>query len=194
MIKSIFGVTKEPFNRDNLSLLSQQKQIFDIVKIHSQQGGFSVVIGEPGVGKSVLREHIELLEKERDITVASCSRTLHSYINILKQLAESFKIDVPTRDIEKELIACAYNHVKERKTLYILIDEAHLLDMQVLRKLRLLFERFPKKHNLILFGQRDLLHYLSLNVNKDIKTVFCSCKNCIHHIHVNKPNNLFSQY
>jgi len=34
----------------------------------------------------------------------------------------------------------------------------------------MLFERFPKKHNLILFGQRDLLHYLSLNVNQDIKS------------------------
>ncbi len=170
MIKSLFGITKEPFNRDELTLLSQQKQIVDILKIHSQQGGFSVIIGEPGVGKSVLREHIESFENERDITVASCSRTLHTYLNIIKQLAESFKLDVPVKDMEKELIQCAYHHIRERKTLYILIDEAHLLDMQVLRKLRLLFERFPKKHNLILFGQRDLLHYLSMNVNQDIKS------------------------
>jgi type II secretory pathway predicted ATPase ExeA len=42
--------------------------------------------------------------------------------------------------------------------------------MSVLRKLRLLFEQFPKQHNLVLFGQRDLLHYLSLNVNRDIKS------------------------
>lgn len=170
MIKSVHALTKEPFNRNNLMLLPQQKQIFDIIKIHSQQGGFSVIIGEPGVGKSVLREHIESLEKERDITVVSCSRTLHTYWQILTQLADSFKIDVPEKSLEKELIACAFNHIKERKTLYILIDEAHLLDMQVLRKLRLLFERFPKKHNLVLFGQRELLHYLSLNVNKDIKS------------------------
>ena len=170
MIKSIHAVTKEPFNRTNLSLLRQQKEIYDIIKIHAQQGGFSVVIGEPGVGKTILKEHIESLDKERDITVVSCSRTLHTYSNILKQLAESFKIDVPAKDIERELIACAFNHIKERKTLYILIDEAHLLDMNVLRKLRLLFERFPKKHNLVLFGQRDLLHYLSLNVNKDLKS------------------------
>jgi MSHA biogenesis protein MshM len=33
-----------------------------------------------------------------------------------------------------------------------------------------LFEQFPKKHNVVLFGQRDLLHYLSLNVNKDLKS------------------------
>ncbi|MCU7890383.1 MAG: AAA family ATPase [Candidatus Thiodiazotropha sp. (ex Ustalcina ferruginea)] len=74
------------------------------------------------------------------------------------------------KTLEKELIQCAFHHIRERKTLYILIDEAHLLDMQVLRKLRLLFEQFPKKHSLILFGQRDLLHYLSLNVNRDIKS------------------------
>ena len=128
------------------------------------------MIGDPGVGKSVLREHMESLEKERDITVVSCSRTLHTYLQILTQLAESFKIEVSERHLEKELIQSAFNQIRERKTLYILIDEAHLLDMHVLRKLRLLFEQFPKKHNLILFGQRDLLHYLSLNVNKDLKS------------------------
>ncbi len=170
MIKSIYGITKEPFNRHDLSLLPQQKQILDIIKIHSQQGGFSVVVGEPGVGKSILKEHIENLDKEREITVASCSRTMHTYLAILKQLADSFKIDVPVNSLEKELIQCALHRIQERKTLYILIDEAHLLEMQVLRKLRLLFEQFPKKHNLILFGQRDLLHYLSLNVNQDIKS------------------------
>ena len=77
---------------------------------------------------------------------------------------------MPVKDLEKALIHNAFHHIRERKTLYILIDEAHLLDMQVLRKLRLLFDRFPKKHNLILFGQRDLLHYLTLNVNQDIKS------------------------
>jgi type II secretory pathway predicted ATPase ExeA len=170
MINAIFGITKEPFNRHELVLLPQQKTIVDIIKIHAQQGGFSVVIGEPGVGKSVLREHIEQLNNERDITVVSCSRTLHTYLNILRQLAESFRLDVAVKDLEKALIENAFTHIRERKTLYVVIDEAHLLDMQVLRKLRLLFERFPKKHNLVLFGQRDLLHYLTLNVNQDIKS------------------------
>lgn len=170
MIKSIHATTKEPFNRTSLTLLPLQKEIFEIIKIHAQQGGFSVILGEPGTGKSVLREHIEALEKERDITVVSCSRTMHTYWQILIQLADSFKIEVPEKSLEKALITCAYNHIKTRKTLYILIDETHLLDMQVLRKLRLLFEQFPKKYNLVLFGQRDLLHYLSLNVNQDIKS------------------------
>ena len=170
MIKSIFGITKEPFNRDKLSLLPQQQNIFEIIKIHSQQGGFSVVIGEPGVGKSALREHLEELGNQRDTTVVSCSRSMHTYLNVLQQLAESFRLDVPTKELEKELIQNAFNHIRERKTLYVVIDEAHLLDMQVLRKLRLVFEKFPKKHSLVLFGQRDLLHYLTLNVNLDIKS------------------------
>lgn len=170
MIKSIHGVTKEPFRHDCPELLPQQKQILDIIKIHSQQGGFSTIVGEPGVGKSVLKEHIENFGKERETTVVSCARTMHTYLAILKQLAESFKIEVPEKKLEQELIRCAFQQIREHKTLYILIDEAHLLDMSVLRKLRLLFEQFPKQHNLVLFGQRDLLHYLSLNVNQDIKS------------------------
>ena len=170
MIKTTFGITKEPFCRTKLALLDQQKNILDIIKIHSQHGGFTVITGNPGVGKSVLCEHIKTLDKERDTVVASCSQTMHTYINILKQLGVSFKIDVPVKTLEKTLIQTAYRHIKDRKVLYTLIDEAHLLDMTVLRKLRLLFDCFPKKHNLVLFGQRDLLYYLSMNVNEDIKS------------------------
>lgn len=170
MIKAIWGLAHEPFKRDNFTLLPQQKHIFEIIKIHAQQGGFSVIVGEPGVGKTVLREHIENLEKQREFTVASCSRTLHTYRQIAWQLADAFKLETSDKHIEKDLIQAAFTHVQERKTLYILIDEAHLLELSVLRKLRLLFERFPKSHNLVLFGQSELLHYLSLSTNKDIKS------------------------
>jgi type II secretory pathway predicted ATPase ExeA len=54
--------------------------------------------------------------------------------------------------------------------LYILIDEAHLLDTAILRKLRLLFERFPKKHNLVLLGHPELMFRLSMMCNEDIKS------------------------
>jgi type II secretory pathway predicted ATPase ExeA len=170
MINAIWGITHAPFQRDKHSLLSQQKNIVDIIKIHAQQGGFSVIIGEPGVGKTVLREHIEQLDKERESTVVSCSRTLHTYRQIIWQLAESFKLETSDKSIEKDLIQEAFAHIRERKTLYILIDEAHLLELPILRKLRLLFERFPKNHNVILFGQPELMHYLSLSTNKDIKS------------------------
>jgi type II secretory pathway predicted ATPase ExeA len=170
MINLIWGIAHEPFKRDKLSLLPQQKHILDIVNIHAQQGGFSVIIGEPGVGKSVLREHIEQLDKNRETSVVSCSRTLHTYRQIAWQLAESFKLETSEKTIENDLIQAAFAQVRARKTLYMLIDEAHLLELSVLRKLRLLFERFPKNHNVILFGQPELLHYLSLSTHQDIKS------------------------
>lgn len=78
MIDSLFGITKEPFNRDDLNLLPQQKEALEMIKIHAQQGGFSVITGQPRVGEPLLREHIEALAKERYIIVVSCSRTLHT--------------------------------------------------------------------------------------------------------------------
>ena len=56
-----------------------------------------------------------------------------------------------------------------QKSVVSIIDEAHLMDMDVLRKLRLMFESFPKNHNLILIGQPPLLGKIALNINQDIK-------------------------
>jgi len=52
----------------------------------------------------------------------------------------------------------------------IIVDDAHLMEMQTLRKIRLLLEDFPKNHNLILVGQPELLSSMSLKVNEDIKS------------------------
>jgi type II secretory pathway predicted ATPase ExeA len=170
MIKSTFGLTHEPFRRSDAPLLPQQQRIFEILRIHAQHGGFCVVLGTPGVGKSVLREQLERLAQAGDTVVVSCSRTLHTYPNLLRQLAHSLQVQAPDKQLEYELIQVAFGHVRERRSLYTLIDEAHLLDMGALRRLRLLFERFPKKHNLVLFGQPELLHHLSLLPNADIKS------------------------
>ena len=134
MIKAVWGITHAPFQHDKLTLLAQQQTIFEMIKIHAQQGGFSVVLGEPGLGKTVLRDELERLDKQRQCTVVSCSRTLHTYRQIAWQLAESFTLDTTEKAIEKDLIQAAFEQVRQRKTLYILIDEAHLLEMTVLRK------------------------------------------------------------
>jgi MSHA biogenesis protein MshM len=169
MIKATFGITKEPFLPTGTVLLAQQQAALELIKIHAQHGGFSVIIGQPGVGKSVLREHLEALNKDPGTVVAAFSRTLHTYQKTLQQLADSLGLDAPDKSLEKVLIQTAFELVQGQKTLYTLIDEAHLLDIQVLRKLRLLFDRFPKKHNLVLFGQPELLYRLSMTVNADIK-------------------------
>lgn len=70
---------------------------------------------------------------------------------------------------EKRLIEEAYSLKRQGKQLVIIIDDAHLMDMLTLRKLRLLWEDFPKNHNVILIGQPDLLDKINLSVNADIK-------------------------
>ena len=170
MIKATFGLTKEPFFRTDWALLPQQLEAMEMIRIHAQHGGFSVVVGHPGLGKSVIREHLEQLGKGRDTVVVSFTQTLHTYLTILKQLAESLQLSVAMKDLEQELIQAAYRHVQSQKTLYIVIDEAHLLDVMILRKLRLLFERFPKKHNLVLLGHPELMYRLSMMCNEDIKS------------------------
>lgn len=171
MIKSTFGLTKEPFYRSEMALLPQQIEAMEMIKIHAQHGGFSVIVGNPGVGKSILREHLENLGKERDTVVVSFTQTMHTYQPVLAQLAQSMQLDTtPKKNLEKELIQVAHRHVQSQKTLYIVIDEAHLLDIGVLRKLRLLFERFPKKHNLVLLGHPELMFRLSMMCNEDLKS------------------------
>jgi type II secretory pathway predicted ATPase ExeA len=171
MIKSTFGVTQEPFYRNDVALLTQQLEAIDMIKIHAQHGGFSVIVGNPGVGKSIIGAHLAQLGKGRDTVVVSFTQTMHTYQPILKQLAESLQLGpTPTKDLETALIQAAYRHVQAQKTLYIVIDEAHLLDISILRKLRLLFERFPKKHNLVLLGHLELMYRLSMMCNEDIKS------------------------
>lgn len=58
MINSTWGITDLPFKTHTKQLLPQQQDIVDIIQIHAQQGGFSVILGEPGVGKTCIREHI----------------------------------------------------------------------------------------------------------------------------------------
>src|ERR1700737_967228 len=84
MIKATFGLTKEPFYRSDVVLLPQQAEAMEMIRIHAQHGGFSVIVGNPGVGKSVLREHLEHLGKERDTVVVSHTQTMHTYQPILK--------------------------------------------------------------------------------------------------------------
>jgi len=48
-----------------------------------------------------------------------------------------------------------------------IIDDAHLMPADCLRKLRLLCEDFPHSHNLVLIGQPPLLQSLALTINED---------------------------
>lgn len=171
MIRAHFGIDTMPFSREGIELLEAQQEILDTLRVHCQQGGLCVVVGEPGTGKSVIKEALRDHDPKRLIAPV-INRTLHTYHSILRILCEAFHIDTVGRDVgcEKRLIEEAMKINHQGKMLAIIIDDAHLIEVDALRKLRLLVEDFPKNHNLILFAQPNMLTTLALTVNDDIKS------------------------
>lgn len=171
MIRAYFGIRQNPFHPENMSLLPHQQEIFDTLKVHSQQGGLCMVLGEPGTGKSVIKESLKNYDTKR-LIAPTVSRTLHTYFNTLKILCSAFQIEFEGDAFrcEKRLIEEAFRINHLGKMIVPIIDDAHLMAIDCLRKLRLLFEDFPKNHNLILIGQPSLLTNISLSVNEDIKS------------------------
>ena len=171
MIRSFFGITENPFAARELLLLPQQQEIFDILKVHCQQGGLCLVLGSPGTGKSVIKQALQRLPDNQHL-VATVGRTLHTYTNTVKILCDAFRVEFQSNafNCERKLIEQAFSLNHAGKCLTTILDDAHLMDLGNLRQLRLLFEDFPKNHNLVLIGQPRLLANLDLGVNHDIKS------------------------
>lgn len=171
MIRSYFGLTENPFALREIDLLPHQQEIHDTLRVHCQQGGLCLVVGRPGTGKSVIKESLKKLP-EKEHLVATIARTLHTYTNTVKILCEAFRIEFESSafQCERKLIQEAFSLNRSGKMLVTIIDDAHLMETESLRKLRLLLEDFPKNHNLILIGQVELLANLDLAVNLDIKS------------------------
>lgn len=172
MIRSYFGLTKNPFEIDiNSPLLAHQQRHFDILKVHSQQGGLCVLIGEPGTGKTILKNAIMKHDKDKWI-IPVINRSLHTWQNIVKLFCKALDLDSDgsSHKCEERIVSEARSLNSKGKILIPIVDDAHLLPVDVLRKFRLLLEDFPKNHNLILIGQPELNTTLQLKVNSDIKT------------------------
>jgi MSHA biogenesis protein MshM len=171
MIRAHFGLQQNPFEAETLLLLPHQQEVFDILKVHAQQGGLCLVLGEPGTGKSVLKQALLQHDPKRLITPV-VNRTLHTYHNTLRILCQAFQIEFTGQDhhCERLLVQEAFRHHRAGKLLVPIIDDAHLMQPEGLRKLRLLFEDFPRSHNLVLIAQPPLLQTLALTQNEEIKS------------------------
>jgi len=172
MIRAYFGLQKNPFSVDDISLLPQQEEVYDTLRVHNQQGGLCLILGVPGTGKSITKEALRREADDKRMLVVTISRTLHTYTNTIRILCEAFKIEHNGSHFkcERRLIQEAYSLNRQGRSVVTIIDDAHLLEMPTLRKLRLLFEDFPKNHNVILMGQPPLMDNIGLSVNEDIRS------------------------
>ena len=107
---------------------AHQQEIFDILRVHAQQGGLCLVLGEPGTGKSVLKQALLDHDPKRMITPV-VNRTLHTYHNTLRILCEAFQIEFEGRDhhCERLLVQEAFSLHRAGKMLVPIIDDAHLM-------------------------------------------------------------------
>jgi type II secretory pathway predicted ATPase ExeA len=171
MIRSFFGISQNPFTLDTISLMPFQQDICEILVVHAQQGGLCLIMGEPGTGKSIIKDSIIQKADKRSVVVP-VGRTLHTYTNTVKMLSHAFNVEFigDCFKCEKRLIEEAFSLNRQGKTIMTIIDDAHLMEITTLRRLRLLFDDFPKNHNLILIGQVELLGSMCLKVNEDIKS------------------------
>lgn len=181
MIRSHFGLEANPFDPAVHELLPHQQEVFDVLCVHARQGGLCLLLGEPGTGKSTLKQALVSHDPKRLMT-PTVARTLHTYSGTLQILCEAFGIESKARDThrEKALIEMACKLNTEGKLLMPIIDDAHLMELGALRKLRLLFEDFPRNHCLLLVAQPPMLEKLRLIVNHDLRSR-------ITYSHVMKP-------
>ena len=136
MIRSHFGLKLQPFDPESISLLAHQQEVFEILRVHAQQGGLCLILGEPGTGKSVLKQTMLTFDTKRIITPV-INRTLHTYHNTLRILCEAFGIDFVGRDFqcERNLIQKAFLVHRWGKMLVPIVDDAHLMPINCLRRL-----------------------------------------------------------
>jgi type II secretory pathway predicted ATPase ExeA len=159
MIRSFYGLTQNPFDRRELELRPGQQEILDTLKVHCQQGGLCLVLGVPGTGKSVIKQALQQLPEKQHL-VATVARTLHSYTNTVKILCEAFRIEYENSAFlcERKLIEQAFSLNRTGKSLTTILDDAHLMDLANLRKLRLLFEDFLWRTPLWSYFCRNVAH------------------------------------
>jgi type II secretory pathway predicted ATPase ExeA len=173
MIRAHFGLRKNPFDHaeECPGLLAHQREIFEILQVHASQGGLCLVLGEPGTGKSVLKQALQACDPKR-LLAPVVNRTLHTYHNTLRILCAAFQIEFGGHDhhCEKLLVQEAFRLHRAGRLLVPIIDDAHLMPAESLRKLRLLFEDFPRSHNLVLIGQPPLMQTLALTVNEEVRS------------------------
>jgi MSHA biogenesis protein MshM len=109
VIRSYFGLQKNPFDSEGLELLSHQQEILEVLRVHCHQGGLCLVAGEPGTGKSVIRQALTRHDPKRLIT-PTVGRTLHTYHNTIRILCEAFEVEFEGSNykVERTLIDQAF--------------------------------------------------------------------------------------
>ena len=172
MFEKFYGFKHTPFERSipagNLYATPATDEIMERLKYAAARQLFAVVTGECGTGKTtVIRKFNELLSKKDYLLLYLADSKLtprHFYKGLLEQLGceSRFYRGDAKRQLHKEIeIMNVIHHIQP----IVVIDEAHLLDKEMLEEVRFLlnFKMDAKSPlSLILVGQNELSEKLQL--------------------------------
>jgi type II secretory pathway predicted ATPase ExeA len=177
MFEAFFNFTKTPFQRDipddALYMTPQFKILLDRLSHGVKNKYFLLVTGDAGVCKTTaIRHFISTLDSKRTVPfyVSESSLTPRNfYYDILSQLGikPRFYRGDAKRQLVKEVLAFS----NDNKIPVIVIDEAHLCDMEMLTEIRFLlnFDMDSKSPMaLILTGQSEIRDILKKQIYEAI--------------------------
>jgi general secretion pathway protein A len=171
MYENFYGLTHSPFE------LSPDPAFFFQTPSHNealamlsygvlQRRGFVVVTGEVGTGKTLLLRYLFELIGRHNVVFAFVHNPRLSVLDFLSYVLTDLGVPSPGRS-KGEMLAHlnAYLLLRSRReaTTAIIVDEAHLLDWELLEEIRLLTNLETSRYKLVqmvLVGQPEFDHKL----------------------------------
>ena len=169
-----FGLTERPFSiapdPQYLYMSGRHKEAMAHLSYGLSQGGcFIVLTGEVGTGKTTLCRNL-LNDLPDDVDVALILNANINEQELLQTVCDELKVSYKENYSQKQLLDQIYNHLlvkfADNRQTVLIIDEAQLLQRDVLEQIRLLTNLETTKSKLlqiILIGQPELNDVLSRN-------------------------------
>lgn len=174
MYLDYFGLTERPFSiapdPQYLYMSARHKEAMAHLSYGLSQGGcFIVLTGEVGTGKTTLCRNL-LNDLPEDVDVALILNANINEQELLQTVCDELKVSYQESYSQKQLLDQIYQHLllkfADNRQTVLIIDEAQLLQRDVLEQIRLLTNLETTKSKLlqiILIGQPELNDVLSRN-------------------------------
>ncbi len=146
-MKALFGLTWNPFSQDvpiaGLMTSPKVESFCQRIETLVLDGGFAMITGEPGTGKSVLlRLLAERLQKMRELTVVELSRPQSGMTDFYREISARFGLSTGTANRWGGFKALRDRWLAHIETTLLrpvlLIDESQEMPSAVLSEIRLL--------------------------------------------------------